>query len=187
MGGLLDTSELMHAVSTGRQRRDPEMEDIVARFRDDDALEVPIELTDMELWANYMNDDLYEMDVKVREFLKRTRYRRETSKDGYRTTVPAVFAWIYGRQPSPGDGSACRLLHALLKYYCTSYTGATTFHGKPVNRVYRFSRFSCNNKRPYSLRLRMEEAKGSNDVFRAGPGHKADKRTHGRRADRKDG
>ena len=179
MDGLLDTSELMQAISTEGQRRDPEMGDVIARFRDDDALEVPIELTDMELWANYMNDDLYEMDSKVREFLKRTRYRRESSKDGYRTTAPMVFAWIYGRYPEPSDGSVCRLLHTLLKYYCTSYTGATTYKGKPVNRVYRFSRFSCNNKRPYSLRLRIEEANGSGDVFRAGPNHQADKRSHG--------
>lgn len=150
---------------------------MISRLRDDDALEVPVELTDIELWSNYVNDDLYEMDVKVREFLSRTRYKREKN-GGYRTTVPAVFAWIFGRQPLPADGSACRLLHELLRYYCTSYTGRTTYRGKPVNRVYRFSRFSCVNKRPYSLRLRMEEANGSGDVFRNGPNQGADKRAH---------
>lgn len=181
---LLDTSELTRAISTERQRREPD-EGIIERFRTDSSLEVPIELTDLDLWGNYMNDDIYEMDVKVREFLKRTRYRRQV-KDGYRTTVQVVFAWIYGRHPEPSDGSACRLLHELLKYYCTSYTGRTTFKGKPVNRVYRFSKFSGNTKRPYSLRLRMEEAKGG-DVFREGPDSKVDKRTHGRRADRQDG
>jgi len=187
MGCLLDTSELMAAISREDQRRDPELEDVVGRFRDDDALDVPIELTDLDLWCNYMNDDLYEMDIKVREFLKKTRYKRQ-SKGGYRTTVAVVFAWIYGRQPTPRDGSVCRLLHQLLKYYCTSYTGITTFHGKPVNRVYRFSKFAANEKRPYSLRLRMELTKGdSNAVFRQGPNHKADKRTYGRQSDRDDG
>jgi hypothetical protein len=129
---------------------------------------------------------MYELDVKVREFLKRTRYQRQ-AKGGYRTTVPVVFAWIYGRQPTPQDGSVCRLLHTLMKYYCTSYTGRSTYQGKPVNRVYRFSKFSGTSKRPYSLRLRMEEADGSGDVFRAGPDSKVDKRAHRRRADSEDG
>lgn len=185
--GILDASELFEAISKENQRQDPD-DDVIGRLRSDDSLEVPIELTDLELWGNYMSDDLYEMDKKVREFLKRTRYQR-SAKNGYRTTVPMVFAWIYGRQPGPGDGSVCRLLHVLMRYYCTSYTGATTYMGKPVNRVYRFSKFACNSKRPYSLRLRLEEAKGVNDgnLFKNGPGSVADKRSHGRRADRADG
>lgn len=183
---MLDLSALTEAISNERQRGDPDFDPIVERLRDDDALDVPIELTDLDVWCNYMNDDLYHMDVKVREFLKKTRYQRQ-AKDGYRTTASVVFAWIYGRQPEARDGAACRLLHELLKYYCTSYTGATTFHGKPVTRVYRFSKFSANDKRPYSLKLRMEEANGRGNPFRNGPGHKDDKGPHGRRADREDG
>jgi hypothetical protein len=184
--GLLDTSELLNAVAIEKQRRGPD-EDIIERFRSDDALEVPIELTDLDLWSNYVNDDLYEMDVMVREFIKRTRYKRQ-AKNGYRTTASVVFAWIYGRQPEAADGAACRLIHTLLKYYCSSYTGATTFHGKPVTRVYRFTKFAGNSKRPYSLRLRLEEAKGGSDgIFRQGPDSKVDKRTYGRRANRPDG
>lgn len=184
--GMLDFSALTEAISTEGQRRDEDAQDVIARLRDDDAMEIPIELTDLDLWVNYMNDDLYEMDVKVREFLKRTRYQR-MAKGGYRTTTSVVFAWIYGRQPEPKDGSVCRLLNELLKYYCTSYTGKTTFHGKPVNRVYRFSKFSGNTKRPYSLRLRMEEARNGENVFRSGPDSKVDKRSYGRRANRPDG
>lgn len=185
MGGLLDTSELMGAISNGAQRKGPD-ESVMERFRNDESLEVPIELTDLEVWANYMNDDMYELDRKVREFIKRTRYQRQ-AKGGYRTTCPSVFAWIYGHQPTPRDGAACRMLHTLLKYYCTSYTGQTTFHGKPVNRVYRFSKFT-GNKRPYSLRLRLEEAKEeSSALFKNGPNTVVDKRTYGRRADRADG
>lgn len=183
---MLDFTALTEAISTESQRDDPYVDSVVDRLRDDDALDVPIELTDLDLWVNYMSDDLYHLDAKVREFLKKTRYKRE-SKGGYRTTVSVVFAWIYGRQPEPGDGAVCRLLHTLLKYYCTSYTGKTTFHGKPVNRVYRFSRYATNSKRPYSLRLRMEESNGKGDVFKSGPDSKVDKRTHGRRADREDG
>jgi hypothetical protein len=184
--GLLDISELTEAISTDRQRSDPYAADVVKALRSDDALEVPIELTDLDVWSNYMNDDLYHLDRKVREFLKRTRYRRQ-AKGGYRTTASVVFAWIFGRQPDPGDGSVCRTIHTLLKYYCTSYTGATTFNGKPVSRVYRFSKFSGNSKRPYSLRLRMEESDGTGNVFKSGPNSGVDKRTHGRPANRKNG
>lgn len=183
--GLLDTDELMLAISNSAQRKAPD-ECVIERFRSDSSLDVPIELTDLEVWANYMNDDLYELDSKVREFIKRTRYQRQT-KGGYRTTCQSVFSWIYGHRPTPRDGSVCRLLHTLLKYYCTSYTGQTTFNGKPVSRVYRFSRFS-GNKRPYSLRLRLEEAREeSSALFKNGPNSVADKRTHGRPADREDG
>ena len=183
---LLDLSALTDAISNEGQQRDPDVDDVVSRIRDDDALDVPIEFTDLDVWSNYMNDDLYEMDVKVREFLKKTRYQRQ-AKGGYKTTSSIVFAWIYGRQPEPKDGSVCRMLHKLLEYYCTSYTGRTTFQGKAVNRVYRFSKFSGNAKRPYSLKLRMEESNGSGDVFKAGPNHKVSKRTYGRRANRPDG
>lgn len=183
--GLLDLSELTNAVSNEKQRETNYDEDVVSRLRNDTSLDVPIELTDLELWSNYMNEEMYELDKKVREFLKRTRYQR-AAKNGYRTTVQVVFAWIFGRQPLPGDGSVCRQLHTLLKYYCTSYTGATTFQGKPVTRVYRFSRFSGNTKRPYSLKLRLEESDGKVNVFRSGPNSNVDKRTYGGRANRPD-
>ena len=180
---MLDTSKLFDAI--GGEHDDKE--NVVDRLRFDDALNVPIELTDADLWANYINEDLYEMDKKIREFLKKTRYTRQ-KKGIYRTTASLVFSGIFGRQPTPEDSPVCRMVNEILKYYCTSYTGQTTFHGKPVTRVYRFSRFSANSKRPYSLRLRLEEAKGNGgSVFRKGPGSDVDKRTHGRRADREDG
>ncbi len=184
--GLMDSSELMSAIGGERFDQHPDG-DIIQRFRSDDALDVPIELTDLDLWANYTNENLYVMDKKVREFFKKTRYKRQ-AKGGYRTTASVVFAWIFGRQPEPPDGYVFRILHELLKYYCTSYTGKTTYQGKPVNRVYRFSKYAVTQKRPYSLRLRLEEAKdGNTAVFRKGPGESGDKRTHGRQPNRKDG
>lgn len=183
---LLDLSELTAAISTERQRGDPYYDDIIDELRGDDALEVPIEMTDLDVWSNYMNDDIYYLDRKIREFLKKTRYKR-AAKDGYRTTAQVVFAWIFGRQPDPGDGSVCRNIHTILKYYCTRYTGATTFHGKPVTRVYYFSKFSGNTKRPYSLKLRMEESDGTGNVFKRGPNSEIDKRSYGRSANRPDG
>lgn len=179
----LDTSELLAAV--GGVSDEPD-KDIIERFRDDDALDVPIELTDLDLWANYTNDDLYVMDVKVREFFSKTRWRRH-AHGGYKTTVPAMFAWIYGRKPEAKDGYVSRLLHTLLKYYCTDYTGASTYKGKKVNRVYRFSPYSVTGKRPYSLRLRLEEANNGANVFRRGPNEGQSKRIHGRQGHREDG
>lgn len=183
----LDTSVLMNAISKEHQRDAPDMESVVDRFRSDESLEVPLELTDLELWSNYMSDDLYNMDKKLREFLKKTRYKRQVN-DGYRTTASIVFAWIYGRQPEPKDGTACKLIHTLLKYYCTRYTGRTTFKGKTVERVYYFSKYAAIAKRPYSLRLRIEEQNGVTNraTFREGPDSRVDKRHAGRDRRRED-
>ena len=182
---MLNTEELYDAV--GGTHADPD-EDIIQRFRDDDALDMPVALTDLDKWANYINDDLYTMDKKLREFLKKTRYTRQ-KKGGFRTTASVVFTWIYGRKPEPKDGAVSRMLHTLLKYYCTSYTGATTYQGKRVNRVYEFSKYATQKKRPYSLKLRMEEMEDGKDPFREpgdGSGNR-DKRRHGRRRDSQDG
>lgn len=180
---MLDSSELFEAI--GGVETEPDR-DIIERFRFDDSLQIPIELTDLDLWANYVNDDLYVMDKKIREFFSKTRWKRE-NKGGYKTTASVMFAWIYGRKPTPHDGAACRVIHMLLKYYCTSYTGQTTFQGKPVNRVYKFSKYATRNKRPYSLRLRLEEMKDGQDPWRRSPGADKDKRSYGRRTDKQDG
>lgn len=180
---MLDTSELMTAVG-GDREPEPDM-DVIERFRLDDGFDVPVQMTDLDLWANYVNDDLYVMDQKIREFLKKTRYRRE-AKGRFRTTASVVFAWIYGRQPTNRDGQVCRMIHELLRYYCTSYTGTTTYMGKKVTRVYEFSRYASRNKRPYSLRLRLEEM-DHGDPWRKSPIDDASKRRHGRRAYSEDG
>ena len=180
---MLDTSALFDAV--GGDKYDQPDENVIDRLRFDDSLNVPIELTDLDLWANYINEDLYELDKKMREFLKRIRYIK-AKKGGYRTTASIVFAWIYGRQPTPSDGWACRTVHELLKYYCTSYTGATTFQGKKVQRVYEFSKYAGITKRPYSLKLRLEESEDGKNVWKRN-GDTSKKRRHGRRKHSPDG
>ena len=176
----LDTSKLLEVVGgceTGS--------DVVEDNINDDAFDIPIELTDLELWSNYVNEDLYVMDKKIREFLDKTRYKRE-KKGKYRTTASVVFAWIYGRKPGPSDSALCRMIHEILRYYCTSYTGATTFQGKKVQCVYEFSKYSCRNKRPYSLKLRLEESDGG-APFRATRVDQVGKRRVGRRKHSEDG
>lgn len=173
----LDTSALFDAVGGNKQER-PE-KSIIERFRFDDSLNVPIELTDADMWSNYINDDLYEMDKKVREFLTKTTHQRR--KGGYKTTASLVFAWIYGRTPSAEDGAACRMLHEVLRYYCTSYNGPTTYKGKKVYCVYNFSRYAFEKRRPYSLKLRLEEIDDSRNPWRRSPVDDSKKRNHGRR------
>lgn len=178
---MLDASELFETLGGIEQEPD---QDIVNRLRFDDALEIPIQLTDTEVWKNYVNNDLYEMDKKIREFFKKTRFRRESS-GGYKTTASAMFLWIYGRNPTQKDSYACHVIHLLLRYYCTSYTGKSQLHGKKVPHVYKFSRYATRNKRPYSLRLRLEEAHDGNAVWRSNPSY--DKRSKRGCKDRADG
>lgn len=175
---MLDSSELFAAIG-GEKYPEPE-QDIIEKFRIDESLQVPVELTDLDLWANYINDDLYVMDKKMREFFKKIRWKQK-NKGGYKTTASVMFAWIYGKQPEPSDGYACRMIHELLKYYCTSYTGETTYGGKKVSRVYKFSKYATSHKRPYSLRLRLEEAKDGQNPWRRSPGHNKSKRSYSRR------
>lgn len=162
---MLDVSELTNAVSGNLSHEEPDR-DIIGRLRFDDALNVPLEMTDFDMWQNYMNDDLYAMDSKLREYFKKMRFVQNRN-DGIRTAMPLVFAWIYGRPPTSSDSYACRMLHRLLEYYCTSYTGKSHINGRRFNRVYKFSKYATKNKRPYSLRLRLEEAneKGSGKPF----------------------
>lgn len=182
---MLDTSELLKAMG---QEVPEEDKNIIERLRFDDSLNIPVQLTDADMWANYCNDDLYFMDKKIREFLQKTSYKRSV-KGGYKTTASAMFTWIFGRAPTPHDGFVFGMIHMLLKYYCTEYTGKTTFQGKPVNRVYKFSRYACRRKRAYSLRLRLEEAEDKDDpnLWRNSPGYNKDKRAYRGRANKDNG
>ena len=180
---MLDSSELLAAI--GGEQQEPD-KNVIERFRFDDSLQIPIELTDLDLWANYVNEDLYVMDKKIREFFKRIRWKQE-HKGGYKTTASVMFAWIYGRQPNASDGYACRMIHELLKYYCTSYNGPTTFGGKKVSMVYKFSKYATRNKRPYSLKLRLEESKNGQNPWRKSPVSDEGKRGNGRRKHSDDG
>lgn len=162
---------------------DPD-ETIIERLRFDDAMDIPWQLTDVDLWSNYCDDDLYFLDKKVREFLKSTRWTRET-KGRQKTAVPLIFAWIFGRKPSSKDSQVCVTLHALLKYYCSKYTGTTQIKGQRFTRVYYFNKYAARHKRPYSLRLRLEE-KNDEASFRPYGTHQ-DKRAYSRFRDSGDG
>lgn len=143
---------------------DPD-ESIIDRLRYDDALEIPHQLTDIDVWLNYCNDDLYYLDKAVRSFIKKSRWTRVT-KGKMKTAVPLVFMQIFGRKTEPKDSQVCVMLHRLLRYYCTSYTGVSKIQGIRFSKVYHFSKYACIQKRPMSLRLRLEESDDGTGVFR---------------------
>lgn len=157
---------------------------IVDELRFDDALEIPYQMTDIDLWVNYTDDDLYYLDKKVREFLKSTQGSRE-ARGGSKTAASLVFAWIFGRKPTPHDSQVCVTLNRLLKYYCTKYTGRSVIKGQKFSRVYHFSRYAAKCRRPMSLRLRLEE---NNSAAALKPyGDNKDKRARSRHRDKQDG
>ena len=80
-------------------------QDIVDRLRFDDSLEVPWQLTDVDLWNNYCDDRIYELDKRIRAYLKGTRYTRE-KKGKFKTAAPLVFLHLFGRR---ADGDAAFL------------------------------------------------------------------------------
>lgn len=160
---------------------DPEPDkNIIERLRFDDALEIPHQLTDVDVWLNYCNDDLYYLDKALREWLKKTRWTRE-KKGKMKTAVPLVFMQIFGRKAGPGDSQVSAMLHRLLRYYCTSYTGASKISGVRFSHVYHFSKYACNSKRAMSLRLRMEESNNAGESNFREYGAGADKRAQSRR------
>lgn len=159
-------------------------EDIAKLTLKDDFL--PLGLTEVEAWENYTNDKLYELDKMIRQWLKKTWYHRQ--KDGkMRTAVPILFTYLFGRPPEQKDSQTCAMMHKLLKYYCTRYTGKSTIKYQEFSRVYWFSKYSCKDRRPYSIRLRLEELDEGKDPFRVGPTERLDKSKKPRRAVFKNG
>lgn len=139
---------------------------IVERLRFDSDLDIPHQLTDVDLWLNYCNDDLYYLDKAVRELIKKTRWTRQT-RGKMKTAVPLVFLQIAGRPAEAKDSRTCMMLHRILRYYCTSYTGISKINGVRFSKVYHFSKYACRSKRALSLRLRLEESNGDDSSFRA--------------------
>lgn len=140
---------------------------LMERMRFDDSLEIPWQMTDLDVWYNYCDEDLYQLDKLVLGLLRRTEWKRRT-KGEMKMAVPQMFAILFGRMPTAKDGTVCRTMHQLLDYYCTRKTGSTTVKGKRVTRVYYFSRYSVNKRKPYSIRLRLEENNNENS-FRNSP------------------
>lgn len=126
----------------------------IVQIRED--CQIPAHWTDLELWENYSDERLYELDKAVRQYIQSMRTHSKNRK-GYKTSADLVFAWIFGRPCEPKDGATTRTIHKLLNYYCTKVTGQSNMRGKKVTKVYHFSTYGGVHKRPMSVRLRMEE------------------------------
>ena len=153
-------------------------ESFIDSLRFDSELEIPMELTDLDVWANYCDDRLYELEKLVRDYFKRTRWKREQAK-GQKTAVPLLFLHLFGRQPTAHDSQVCRYLHRILKYYSRSFTGETKINGKRVGRVYYFAPNCYRFKRPLSIRLRIEE-RGEKNAFIKSPRNSEGKKSESR-------
>lgn len=117
---------------------------------------MPWQLTKMEIWASYTDELLYELEKKVREFIKRTTAGRKYH-NGQTIVVSQLFQYIYGRKAEPKDSKINRKLHEIMRYYAMKRTGPTTWRGKRVDSgVYKMSP-SAGKRVPYSIRLRMEQ------------------------------
>jgi len=133
-----------------------EDEEGAAEFADGSG--IPTAMTDYEVWENYCDDYLYEMDKRLRAYFKKQRWRRERD-GGFKTSASLVFAYLFGRKPTNRDTKATRTLNQLLRYYATRCSkGHARVNNKQYVRVYYFSKYATLKKRPYSLRLRIEEA-----------------------------
>ena len=152
--------------ANGRTKKAQPMNTVALdKLRDEDGF-LPLGLTEVEAWENYTDDKLYEMDKLIRKWLRKTWCHRK-SRGKMRTAVPLLFAYLYGRPPEPKDSQTCVMMHRILKYYCTRYTKSkSTIDYKEFTRVYWFSQYSNWNRRPYSLRLRIEEMEDGKDPFR---------------------
>ncbi|MBQ0159318.1 MAG: hypothetical protein KBT28_01665 [Bacteroidales bacterium] len=117
--------------------------------------QLPADLTDAELWENYCDEELYLLEKKLREYFLAMRSRSK-SKNGYRTSCDLVFTWMFGRPPEAKDGALCKKLNRLLNFYAAKVTGATTINGKKIARCYHISKYGTFERRPLSVKLRME-------------------------------
>ena len=132
-------------------------ENLVNELRMDEDFGIPWQMTDFDVWNNYCDQRLYELDKLVREYLQSTSYYRSVKKGKMmRTAVPLLFVHLFGRPPTNKESQICVILHTLMKYYCTKYTGSTFLNNKRFSRVYYFSRYACRYRKPYSIRLRLE-------------------------------
>lgn len=135
---------------------DPEHEAFVDKIYDD-ALEFPFQLTDIDAWKNYTDDELYAVEKKFRVYLKETRSQRVQGKN--KTALHLIFAYIYGRKPTPEDTRQNKTIKRVLEHYSTKVTGRSEIHGKPVAHVYYLTK-NTHLKKPLSLRLQLEESGG---------------------------
>lgn len=112
-------------------------------------------ITDLKVWDNYTDDELYELDKAVRKWIKQTDVKK-IYKGKIRTTAQLVFLWIFGRQPDQyKDTRIIKKLNTLLRYYSQKEIHQTKLDHRNARNVYEFG-MNGGHKMAYSIRLRLE-------------------------------
>lgn len=132
--------------------------------REESMGEMPWQLTKLEIWTNYTDDLLYELDKAIRRFLDATSAGR-AYYGGQTVVVSELFKWIFGRPAEIEDSHICVKIHDIMEYYANKRTGSTTYKGKRIpSGVYKLSAHS-GSRIPYSLRLRLELDQSGDPTF----------------------
>lgn len=112
-------------------------------------------------WENYSDDILYDIEKRLRAFLKskegdphwkwaRTTYRK--------FTVGMMFEVLYGRKWDPSrDGKYAHRMSRVMSYYSTKIQKEGAIRGKKMTKtIYTLSLSRFHRIPPYSLKLRIE-------------------------------
>ena len=116
-------------------------------------------LAGADRWKNYSDQELYEIECLLRQFLetKRNGWGSPRSSDR-KFTAKMMYEILYG-EPAPADAYATiRKLNRVMNHYATRVYKKrnTTIHGVRVrSNVYMLSALRLD-KPPFSLRLRLE-------------------------------
>lgn len=113
-----------------------------------------------ERWANYCDDDLYMLEKLLRKWFAACRESSRWMKTykNRRYTMGMVVERIFGRKwDSSIDCRYSKKLKLLLQYYSTSVKPSGVIAGKKTNHPVYVIGTKRIDKRPYSLRLRIEE------------------------------
>lgn len=113
-----------------------------------------------ERWANYSDDDLYMLEKLLRKWFavckESSRWMKTYKNRKY--TMGMVVEHIFGRKwDNAIDGRYSKKLKLLLQYYSTSVKSCGTIAGKKTRHTVYVIGSKRIDKRPYSLRLRIEE------------------------------
>lgn len=127
----------------------------VQELLDQEIPTLPPQMSDFTVWDNYIDEELYVLEKKLREYFESMRQYAKKNQ-GYQTTAPMVFNIIFGRPPQPEDRGICVKLNRLLNYYSYKITGKQKVGGKWADKVYWIRKYGTEKRRPMSIKLRME-------------------------------
>ena len=113
-------------------------------------------MTTDDQWKNYADENIYDFEKRLRDFLKymseRKQYRYVNTR---RFTYAMIYERLYGMQPKRLNSYAANSHRAILAYYSSRIIKDTNIGGKRKRVVYVLA-YSRLKKRPWGLKLRLE-------------------------------